>query len=184
MFTLLCSHALKHIVTIFTLICRNNDYTEFNTYYPKPVVTDQYDILNTTNMGKYVCIIIHVWTLIWWKYRFIDRFIFLTGLFPIFNKFMLVYKYHIMKIKLEQMSTGVVDKDQCSFAWTSIFFSFYLELWENKFKNLIRTDKFSFSFRGVLNNDLPHLTSNHGTQQDMTLKIQVLAKKSLKISKG
>ena len=97
---------------------------------------------------------------------------------------MLLHKYHIMKIKLEQMSTGLVDKDQYNFAWTSILFSFYLELCENKIKNLIRTDKFSFSFRGVLNNDLPHLTSNHGTQQDMTLKIQVLAKTNLKIPKG
>jgi hypothetical protein len=50
----------KHIATIFTLFCRNTDYTEFNTCKPRPVVTDQYDILNTTNMGKYLWIVIHV----------------------------------------------------------------------------------------------------------------------------
>jgi len=42
------------------LFCSNNDYTEFNTCNPRPVVTDQYDILNTTNMGKYLWIVIHV----------------------------------------------------------------------------------------------------------------------------
>ena len=29
------------------------------------------------------------------------------------------------------------------------FFSFYLELYKNKFKNLIRTSKLKFSFRGL-----------------------------------
>jgi hypothetical protein len=54
-FILLCTHALNHIATIITLFCSNNDNTEFNTSNPRPVVTDQYDILNTTNMGKYLC---------------------------------------------------------------------------------------------------------------------------------
>jgi hypothetical protein len=66
MFILLCNHALKHIATILILFCSNNDNTEFNTCKPRHVVTDQYDILNTTNMGRYLLIVIHVWTLIWW----------------------------------------------------------------------------------------------------------------------
>jgi hypothetical protein len=32
---------------------------------------------------------------------------------------------------------------------TSKFYSFYLELYKNKFKNLIRTSKFKFSFGGL-----------------------------------
>ena len=32
---------------------------------------------------------------------------------------------------------------------TSIFFSFYLEVYKNKFKNLIWPSKFKFSFRGL-----------------------------------
>jgi hypothetical protein len=60
MFILLCNHALKHIATILILFCSNNDNTEFNTCNPRTVVTDQYDILNTTNMGKYLWIVIHL----------------------------------------------------------------------------------------------------------------------------
>ena len=53
MFILLYTRALKYITKIITLLCRNNDYTEFNTCNPRTVATDQYDILNTTHMGKY-----------------------------------------------------------------------------------------------------------------------------------
>ena len=48
-----------NLSTIITLFCRNNDYTEYNTCNPRHVVTDQYDILNTTNMGKYLWIVIY-----------------------------------------------------------------------------------------------------------------------------
>jgi hypothetical protein len=47
------------------------------------------------------------------------------------------------------MSTGPLAQDQQNFVWTSKFFSFYLELYKNKFKNFIRTSKFKFSFRGL-----------------------------------
>jgi len=49
------------------------------------------------------------------------------------------------------MSTGSPAQDQLNFVQTSKFFSFYLELYKNKFKNLIQTSKFKFSFRGLLN---------------------------------
>ena len=50
----------KHIATIIILFCSNNDYTEFHTCNARTVVTDQYDIVSTTNMGKYLWIVIHV----------------------------------------------------------------------------------------------------------------------------
>ena len=40
-------------------------------------------------------------------------------------------------------------QDQNFFFPTSKYFSFYLELYKNKFKNLILTSKFKFSFRGL-----------------------------------
>ena len=40
-------------------------------------------------------------------------------------------------------------QDQKNFVWTSKFFSFYSELYKNKFKNLIWTSKFKFSFQGL-----------------------------------
>jgi hypothetical protein len=40
-------------------------------------------------------------------------------------------------------------QDQNFFFRTSKYFSFYLELYKNKFKNLILTSKFKFSFRGL-----------------------------------
>ena len=48
--------------------------------------------------------------------------------------------------------TGPLSQDQKNFVWTSKFFSFYLELlvYINKFKNLIQTSKFKFSFRGLI----------------------------------
>jgi len=45
------------------------------------------------------------------------------------------------------MSTGLPAQDQY------IFQLFYLTLSKNKFKNLIRTSKFKFSFRGL---PIPH----------------------------
>jgi hypothetical protein len=45
------------------------------------------------------------------------------------------------------MSTGSTALDQSNFVWTSKFFSFYLELYKNKLKNLIQTSKFKYSFR-------------------------------------
>ena len=47
-------------------------------------------------------------------------------------------------------STGLLVRRQINFLRTSKLFSFYLELHENKFKNLIQTSKFKFSFRGLL----------------------------------
>jgi len=47
------------------------------------------------------------------------------------------------------MSTGPPAQDQQNFVWTSRLFSFYLELYKNKFKNLNRTSKFKFSFHGL-----------------------------------
>jgi len=46
------------------------------------------------------------------------------------------------------MSSHSEAHDQQNFVRTSKFFSFYLELhvYKNKFKNLIRTSKFKFSF--------------------------------------
>jgi hypothetical protein len=49
------------------------------------------------------------------------------------------------------ISTGFTAQDQLNFVQTSKFFSFYLGLYKNKFKNLIRTSKFKFSVRGLLN---------------------------------
>ena len=46
--------------------------------------------------------------------------------------------------------TGLPVPRQINFLRTSKLFSFYLELHENKFKNLIQTSKFKFSFRGLL----------------------------------
>ena len=69
MFILLCNHALKHIATIIILFCSNTDYIEFNTCNPRTVVPDQYDILNTTNMGKYL------WIVILYKHSFDDNII-------------------------------------------------------------------------------------------------------------
>ena len=40
-------------------------------------------------------------------------------------------------------------QDQKKFVRTSKYFNFYLELYKNKFKNLILTSKFKFSFRGL-----------------------------------
>ena len=48
------------------------------------------------------------------------------------------------------MTTGPLAQDQLNFVRTSTFFRFHLELYKNKFKNLIRTSKFEFSFRGLL----------------------------------
>jgi len=48
------------------------------------------------------------------------------------------------------MSIGPPVQDQYNFVRISTFFSFYLKLYQNKFKNLIRTSKFKFSFRGLL----------------------------------
>jgi hypothetical protein len=45
------------------------------------------------------------------------------------------------------MSTSFLAQDQYNFVWTSKFFNFYLELYKNKFKNLIQTSKFKFSFQ-------------------------------------
>jgi len=47
------------------------------------------------------------------------------------------------------MGAGPMDQDQYYFVQTSKFFSFYLEMHKNKFKNLIRTSKFKFSFQGL-----------------------------------
>jgi len=47
------------------------------------------------------------------------------------------------------MSTSPPAQDQQNFVRTSKFFSFDLELYKNKFKNLIWTSKFKFSFRGL-----------------------------------
>jgi len=48
------------------------------------------------------------------------------------------------------ISTGPPDKDEENFVWTSKFLSFYLDICKNKFKNLIWTGKFKFSFQGLL----------------------------------
>jgi hypothetical protein len=48
------------------------------------------------------------------------------------------------------ISTGPLSQDQKNFVWTSKFFSFYLELYINKLRNLIQTSKFKFSFRGLI----------------------------------
>ena len=40
-------------------------------------------------------------------------------------------------------------KTSKTFVQTSKFFSFYLDIYKNKFKNLIWTSKFNFSFRGL-----------------------------------
>ena len=47
------------------------------------------------------------------------------------------------------MSTDPWAQDRQNFVRTSNFFSFYLELDKNKFRNLIRTSKFKFSFWGL-----------------------------------
>ena len=51
------------------------------------------------------------------------------------------------------MSTGPPAQSPYNFVWTSKFFSFYLELYKNKFKNLIRTSTciFKCSFLGLFN---------------------------------
>jgi hypothetical protein len=46
------------------------------------------------------------------------------------------------------MSTGHPVQDQQNFVRFSKFFSSFLELSKNEFKNLIWTSKFTFSFRG------------------------------------
>jgi hypothetical protein len=46
------------------------------------------------------------------------------------------------------MSTCPPAQDQVNFVRTSTFFSIYLDIY-NKFKNLIRTCKFKFSFIGL-----------------------------------
>ena len=47
------------------------------------------------------------------------------------------------------MSTGPPAQDQKIFVRTRSFFSFYLELYKNQFKNLIRTSKLKCSFQGL-----------------------------------
>ena len=49
------------------------------------------------------------------------------------------------------MNTGSPAQDQFNFVQTSKYFSFSLELYKDKFKNLIQTSKFKFSFQGLLN---------------------------------
>ena len=55
------------------------------------------------------------------------------------------------------MSTGPSAQDQQNFVRTSKFFSFYLVLYKNKFKNLIQTSKFIyiFSFRELHIDNFP-----------------------------
>jgi hypothetical protein len=55
------------------------------------------------------------------------------------------------------MSTGPPAQDQQNFVRTSKFFSFYLVLYKNKFKNLIQTSKFIyiFSFRELHIDNFP-----------------------------
>jgi hypothetical protein len=48
------------------------------------------------------------------------------------------------------MSTGPPAQDQQNFVWTSKFVSFYLKLYKNKFKNFIRTSKFTFTFQELI----------------------------------
>ena len=62
------------------------------------------------------------------------------------------------------MSTGPPAQDQQNFVRTSKFFSFYLELYKYKFKNLIRTSKFKFSFRALsvgCSSFSPMMTTKH-----------------------
>ena len=47
------------------------------------------------------------------------------------------------------MRTGPPAKDQSNFVRTNQFFRFYLELYKDKFKNLIQTSNFKFSFLGL-----------------------------------
>ena len=51
------------------------------------------------------------------------------------------------------MSSGPPPKTSETFVWTNKFFSFYLELYKTKFKNLIWTNKFKFSFLGLFKYD-------------------------------
>ena len=62
----------------------------------------------------------------------------------------LVTLYRVFFFPVLIRSTGPPAQDQQNFLWTSKFFSSYLELYENKLKNLIRTSKFKFLFRGLL----------------------------------
>jgi len=55
------------------------------------------------------------------------------------------------------MSMGPPAQDQQNFVRTIKFFSFYLELYKNNFKNLIQTSKFIyiFSFRELHIDNFP-----------------------------
>ena len=55
-------------------------------------------------------------------------------------------------IPRDSTSPRVQDQQNC--VRTSKFYSFYLELYKNKFKNLIRTSKFKFLFQGLQLTDL------------------------------
>ena len=46
--------------------------------------------------------------------------------------------------------TSIYDSPRDEHRSSGNFFSFYLELYKNKFKNLISTSKFKLSFRGLL----------------------------------
>ena len=62
------------------------------------------------------------------------------------------------------INTGPLAQDQQNFVRVGKFFSFYLELYKNKFKNLIRNSKFKLNFfRGLYQfetNDEPHRWCN------------------------
>jgi hypothetical protein len=45
--------------------------------------------------------------------------------------------------------TDPLPQNEYNFIQTSKFFSFYLDIYKNKFKNLIHTSKFKFSFQGL-----------------------------------
>jgi hypothetical protein len=78
------------------------------------------------------------------------------------------------------MSTCPTAQDQENFVRTSKFFSFYLELHKNKFKILIRTSKFKFSFRGlqwflrILKNRQRVIPTTHMPLKDQAISCDLL----------
>ena len=57
------------------------------------------------------------------------------------------YPIWLLPLTVNMMNNGTPAQDQQNFVWTSQFFSFYLQLYKNEFKNLIRTSKFKFSYK-------------------------------------
>ena len=65
----------------------------------------------------------------------------------------------VLRPKTSQTLFCPPAQDQSNFVRTSQFFSFYLELYKNKFKKLIQTSKLKILFRGLIFHSIKYLSS-------------------------